>query len=157
MSSEDRSGQEKISRRDFLGLLAIGTSVAAMAMSVIGLLKFMKPALLPDVPSTFKIGRPGEILPNSTKLYPEQRVLVVRRTEGVAAISLVCPHLGCVVQPKDQGFSCPCHGSTFDSQGLVLTGPSPKALPWYEISPHPSGKLVVDKNREVPSGTVFSI
>lgn len=45
------------------------------------------------------------------------------------AFSAVCPHQGCPVNYVGPGFSCPCHGSTFDQNGQVTGGPSPSGLP----------------------------
>ncbi|MEW5815295.1 MAG: ubiquinol-cytochrome c reductase iron-sulfur subunit [Spirochaetota bacterium] len=157
MNFEKRGEEEGVTRRDFLGLMALGAFSAAMIMSLIGLLKFMKPALLPDVSHTFKIGRLKDIPVDSTKIYAEQKVLVKRDSEGVAAISLICTHLGCVVKRTEEGFACPCHGSFFDNQGRVLKGPAPKPLPWFEVSLDPSGKLVVNTGKEVPLGTKLTV
>ena len=152
------AGEEKgITRRDFLGLLALGTFAASAIMSLVGLLKFTKSALLPDVPATFKIGKPKDIPVGTAKIYPEKKVMVIRDAEGVAAISLICTHLGCVVNKIEGGFSCPCHGSIFDSQGLVVKGPAPKGLPWFLVSTHPSGKLMVDAAKQVPLGTKLAV
>ncbi|MEO7976037.1 Rieske 2Fe-2S domain-containing protein [Flavobacterium sp.] len=42
------------------------------------------------------------------------------------AFSAVCPHLGCIVQwnADEKSFDCPCHGSRFDTEGIVINGPS---------------------------------
>lgn len=43
-----------------------------------------------------------------------------------------CTHLGCVpnvVDGNTQGFFCPCHGSSFDTTGRILSGPAPVNLP----------------------------
>lgn len=149
--------EKKITRRDFLGKTALWTFSAAMTASLLGLLKFTKSALLPDVSRVFKIGKPGEIPVDSAKIYPDQKVIVIRNSEGVFAISLICTHLGCVVSKIDAGFSCPCHGSIFDNEGKVVAGPAPKNLPWYEVSIHSSGKLIVDADMEVPTGKKLAI
>ena len=45
-------------------------------------------------------------------------------------ISSVCTHLGCVVAHNEgEGFACPCHGSRFSTDGSVVGGPAPAALP----------------------------
>ena len=157
MNAEEKGGKEKVTRRDFLGLMAFGSFSAVIVMSLIGLLKFMKPALLPDVPKTFKIGRLEDIPVGTIKIYPEKKVMVSRDPEGVAAMSLICTHLGCVVKWRGNDFFCPCHGSLFNSKGIVLIGPAPKGLPWFEVSSHPSGKLVVNVGKEVPLGTKFAV
>lgn len=50
------------------------------------------------------------------------------------AFSGECTHLGCAVDPPDDGgFSCPCHGSTFDRDGRVTGGPAGKDLRRFDI------------------------
>jgi ubiquinol-cytochrome c reductase iron-sulfur subunit len=42
-----------------------------------------------------------------------------------------CTHLGCITniaKKQSDGFKCPCHNSSFDSLGRVLSGPAPKNL-----------------------------
>jgi len=51
------------------------------------------------------------------------------------ALSRTCTHLGCSVpwdEEKNQ-FVCPCHGSTFDLTGEVLTAPAPRPLDTYPV------------------------
>ena len=46
------------------------------------------------------------------------------------AFDATCPHQGCpvtFVSPSD-GFACPCHGSRFDANGHVLSGPASSDL-----------------------------
>ena len=46
------------------------------------------------------------------------------------ALDARCPHEGCAVAfvSKSVGFTCPCHGSTFDSGGAVTRGPASSGL-----------------------------
>ena len=51
------------------------------------------------------------------------------------ALSRTCTHLGCSV-PWDEErnkFVCPCHGSTFNMTGEVLTAPAPRPLDTYPV------------------------
>ena len=58
----------------------------------------------------------------------EELVYVRRVDRDITILSPVCPHARCVVSRDGDGFACPCHRSSFDSQGISLTGPSPRRL-----------------------------
>ena len=49
---------------------------------------------------------------------------------GFLAMSLKCTHLGCSVgwNENDNRFVCPCHSSSFDINGNVISPPAPSAL-----------------------------
>jgi menaquinol-cytochrome c reductase iron-sulfur subunit len=57
-------------------------------------------------------------------------VWLMRRGDGVLALSSTCPHLGCAVNanPDGTGFGCPCHTSAFDSDGKRTAGPAPRGM-----------------------------
>ena len=64
------------------------------------------------------------------RLYREQglkKVAVYRDDDGnLHRRSAVCPHLHGIVRwnALEKSWDCPCHGSRFDAQGRVITGPS---------------------------------
>lgn len=60
--------------------------------------------------------------------YADQRVAILHRADQYYALSLVCTHLGCIVQINPDGIVCPCHGSHFDLTGKVVSGPALRAL-----------------------------
>lgn len=60
-----------------------------------------------------------------------QRVAVHRRDNGdVIKVSATCTHMGCLVRWNDaeRTWDCPCHGSRFTVDGLVLGGPAEAPL-----------------------------
>ncbi len=60
-----------------------------------------------------------------------RRLAVFRDEEGrVHAVSPRCTHMGCTVDWNDaeRTWDCPCHGSRYDSNGVVLQGPAEKDL-----------------------------
>ncbi|KDN85141.1 Rieske 2Fe-2S domain-containing protein [Kitasatospora cheerisanensis] len=64
-------------------------------------------------------------------------VYIVQPSAGkYTALSSVCTHSGCAVNPpKDGQLYCPCHGSKFDAAtGAVLNGPAVKPLPRYTVT-----------------------
>lgn len=61
---------------------------------------------------------------------------VVKSADNQAvAFSPQCTHLGCAYHWDEQNknFLCPCHTSTFDLEGKVLTGPAPRPLDRYQV------------------------
>jgi Rieske Fe-S protein len=57
--------------------------------------------------------------------YP---IIIVRQGGAFRALSGVCPHQGCTVLPKSDGFHCPCHGSEFTLGGQLVLGPAVSGL-----------------------------
>ena len=49
---------------------------------------------------------------------------LVPRVPGKGAPN--CPHMGCRLEwnPDEESYDCPCHGSRFDREGLLLDGPA---------------------------------
>lgn len=55
---------------------------------------------------------------------------ITRSGDRFAALSAVCPHLGCAIgwDAKRGQFLCPCHESYFEPNGERLNGPSPRGM-----------------------------
>ncbi|MBV9592991.1 MAG: FAD-dependent oxidoreductase, partial [Actinobacteria bacterium] len=51
-------------------------------------------------------------------------------TGQLHAVSLRCPHMGCLLRfnAAEHSWDCPCHGSRFDVDGAVLEGPATTGL-----------------------------
>jgi nitrite reductase/ring-hydroxylating ferredoxin subunit len=148
-----RLDPEPLPRRDFLGLAAAWSAFAALAFAALGMLKLPKAAVLASPSKRFRAVLPESLAPGDPFAVPGRPVVLVRDAEGVHAVSRVCTHLGCIVQPSPTGFDCPCHGSRFGADGTVLKGPAPKPLKWLAVSPLGGGSYVVDEATEVPLGT----
>lgn len=144
-------------RRDFLGLAGTWAAAVSIFGSVVGMIRLPKPSVLPEAGSRVPIGRPEEFPPGTSRTLADHKFLVVSDARGVAAISMVCTHLGCIVATKEQGFACPCHGSVFGRDGGVRGGPAPRGLRWLQVSQVVDGRLVVDVKREVAPGTFFLV
>jgi len=66
-------------------------------------------------------------------LFRDERVALLRDDNGFYGLSLVCTHLGCTVTVTPEALACPCHGSRFDRQGRVLSGPAKVALKRMDV------------------------
>lgn len=152
-----RLDPEPIQRRDFLGLASMTAAGVAVFGSLIGMLRLAKPRVLPEASSRFRVGKPDDIRPGTSQIITAHNVRLVRTDEGIAALSLVCTHLGCIVSEEADGFSCPCHGSKFSVEGNVVAGPAPRALAWLSVSQTPDGSIVVDKAKQVAAGNFFRV
>ncbi|NJN72303.1 MAG: Rieske 2Fe-2S domain-containing protein [Limnothrix sp. RL_2_0] len=66
------------------------------------------------------------------KNFNGEQVAVIRdpgNAENLIAVNAFCPHQGCTVKWDGASkFACPCHGSSFNTDGSVATGPATKEL-----------------------------
>lgn len=90
-----------------------------------------------------QLERPGGYL----KIRPvgtEGTLYVVAAGGGrYAALSPICTHLQCTVSFEGAQFRCPCHGSTFDLEGIALRGPATQPLRRYPVAVTAEGELVI--------------
>jgi len=131
-------------------LFTAGTST--VVVGVVGFLgataRYLFPNVLYEPPNRFPVGLLEDFPPETATFLPAQRLFIFNSTAGFYAVSSICTHLGCNVRHVEgEGFACPCHGSVFDANGRVLSGPAPQPLAWFGLSLSPRGELVVDKRR----------
>jgi cytochrome b6-f complex iron-sulfur subunit len=149
--------ENKSSRRGFLTLIS-SAAVALVGAAAAGLgIPYLRPRVTYGPPSRVPIGTPDLFASGTQVAFPEAKIVVRRLGNRVAAISTVCTHLGCTVNPSDTGFDCPCHGSTYDDRGSVTGGPAPEPLSWFRVTQTPSGELIVDKHEIVPAETFLEL
>jgi len=156
MADNDKKGT---SRRE---LITLGSAFGLMGLAAVGtggaLFKYMFPVVSYGTPQKFLV--PISDLPEvgDELIFEDQKVILRRQTKTeVAAISLVCTHLGCTVNRVETGFQCPCHGSQYDSDGLVVGGPAPKTLHWLEIKKVPGNQIEIDSGTSLPENTFFAV
>lgn len=150
-----RLDPEPLPRRDFLGLAGMWTAGIAILGSVIGMARLPKPRVLPEASSRVRLGQPQDYPSGTDIIVADQNVRILATDEGIAAMSIICTHLGCLVGKEDGVFSCPCHGSKFDLQGNVTGGPAPRPLVWLAVSQAADGSIVVDKKNEIEPGNFY--
>lgn len=71
----------------------------------------------------------------SDKNFQGTQLVVVRDPADAAALIAVnslCTHQGCSVAWEEGTFACPCHGSSFNPDGTVASGPASTALETYD-------------------------
>jgi cytochrome b6-f complex iron-sulfur subunit len=118
------------------------------------MIRLPKAAVLPAPTKKFRLTLPESLGFGEPYMVPGRTVAFFRIKEGVYALSTVCTHLGCIVNPAPDGFHCPCHGSRFAPDGSVRKGPAPKPLPWFAVRRLGEGIYMVDQGRVVPQGTI---
>ncbi len=133
----EKSCPSCLSRRTFLGI-SLGTATAGLLVSC---------GISPTAPTssgsngvfTFKFSdypalkNAGGSAHVSIKAASGTKDVYITRvsTSSVVTVSTVCTHLGCTIGGYDSGtgkYTCPCHGSVFNSDGSVSNGPASKAL-----------------------------
>ncbi len=81
-------------------------------------------------------GRVESYQPGDVRAIPEGMLyLACLGDHRFIALSRTCTHLGCALgwDADQQKFVCPCHGSTFDQAGVVLTAPAIRPLDFYPV------------------------
>jgi cytochrome b6-f complex iron-sulfur subunit len=148
-----RLDPEPVPRRDFLGLSSLAAAAAALLFAGVGMLRLPKAAVLTSPSKKFRVTLPESLAAGQPFAPPGHAVVLFRDEEGVCAISTICTHLGCIVKCTPEGFDCPCHGSRFASDGSVIKGPAPRALPWFQVVDGGGGTYLIDESATVPAGT----
>jgi cytochrome b6-f complex iron-sulfur subunit len=89
--------------------------------------------------------------PNSVTAFPQGKFYLTRlENGGFLALSRECTHLGCTVpwDPGSMRFVCPCHASSFDIAGDVMSPPAPRALDIHPVRIE-NGIVKVDTGRRI--------
>ena len=80
-------------------------------------------------------------------LFPIEKLVVFRELNEISVMGADCTHQSCMLKAferEESGYVCVCHGSRFDAEGKVLTGPADRDLPRYRARLNSSGILMVN-------------
>ena len=134
-----------MTRRGFLKWLITGFGLVSLAGVVYPIVRFLKPpvAVSSAIGQVVNIGAVSTFPAGLTPVTVAGRAAVVANTNGTyTVLSLICTHLGCIVEMQGGAFHCPCHGSKFSAAGAVTNGPAKLPLPAYH-SQVQNGSLLV--------------
>ena len=127
-------------RRGFLGWAWLVLGGVALLEGVWIAAEFLKPRRRQqtgeDDEAIFVAGPIGRFQPGTVTAFPEGRFYLARLEDGgFLALNRECTHLGCTVPwVADEGhFVCPCHASSFDIRGDVLSPPAPRPLDIFPV------------------------
>jgi len=148
---------EKLERREFIELL-LGWCAALFALlaSTAAAVRYIIPNVLYEPDRRFKALKPDDY-PDGATFFPELRVFLLRKGNSFRAVSAVCTHLGCTVNKTHTGFHCPCHGTVFEKNGAVVSGPAPKPLEWFAVSRSRDGRLMIDTSQPVAANKYLMV
>lgn len=152
--------EDGASRREVLGVAAMGIGWAAMAAAGAGgtlaFARFMAPNVLevedPKVRcgplSKYMAMAPGDVN-NDYKPVKPSGFWIIRQEDRIAALSIICTHLGCIPSwlPNDRKFKCPCHGSGYKQDGTNFEGPAPRPLERFKIYLE-GDEVIVDRSKK---------
>jgi len=115
--------------------------------------RFMMPNVLEEPDPRIRVGKfqryaemsPGDVLED----YKSQGIWMIRDGDRIAALSIICTHLGCIPNwlPNDRKFKCPCHGSGYRPDGVNFEGPTPRPLERFRIALD-GATVIVDKSKK---------
>ncbi len=134
-----------------IGWSAFGIGTGVSVGPAMG--RFLMPNVLEEPDPRVRIGKlqrylemnPGDVIED----YKPQGIWMIRDGDRIAALSIICTHLGCIPNwlPNDRKFKCPCHGSGYTADGVNFEGPTPRPLERFRLFVQ-DGILIVDKSKK---------
>ncbi len=111
---------------------------------------------------TIEVGKkPAQLAVGSLSIVPNEPLAIGRDTQGIYAMTLICPHADCDMSTAGtvdgNGVFCNCHGSRFDPNGAVQRGPASQALAHYAVSVDQAGSLVIDAGQVVDASQRLAV
>lgn len=146
LNDKSRPASASFTRRDLLALLTRG-SLALSGLFGLGMLvRYLGFQNDPEPQTRFELGPAEDYPPGSRTPALQANAVILHEADGFTAFSLVCPHLGCVVELAEDGYTCPCHGSHFGTDGQVVRGPADQPLRTLRLETSADGRLILYTN-----------
>lgn len=137
------NSKTEVTRRDFLKLASEGFLGICAVLGIGGLVEYLAHPAADGVPSEFDLGTASDYPLGTRTPIPQANAILFHTDDGFSALSLVCTHLGCSVNPTPEGFACPCHNSHYNPEGKVIQGPAVKPLQRLEVKVNTQGRLIL--------------
>ncbi len=97
----------------------------------------------------------------SLRVVDSLPVCIGRDSSGVYAMTLTCTHAGCDMGHEgfvsSAGLECSCHGSRFDPNGNVVSGPAPAPLAHFAVTADSAGNLTIHGGQVVDSAQRLAV
>ena len=116
------------SRRNFSKMITKGLLSASSLLGLGGLFHYLDVSTGDQPKTELILGSASDFPIGSRTVFSDIPAMLIHNEGGFTAFDLICPHLGCTVTNKDDGFVCPCHGSQFNLEGDVQRGPAKQSL-----------------------------
>lgn len=136
--------ENSLHRKRFLQLSARMAISLAGLLGLGGLARYFSHHQESGKPSRYELGAAADFPATGKLIRVDIPAVIYQTSTGFQAYSLVCTHLGCTLEEDSENFSCPCHGSEFDRNGIVLIGPADQKLPELEVTIDESGILILN-------------
>lgn len=130
-------------RHEFLKLTGQGLLAGSGLLGLGMLIRFLGYQAESPQPTEFDLGLATGFPVGSRTNLPDIPAVLIHTGTGFLALSLTCTHLGCTLEPEEDIYACPCHGSQFDESGNVLHGPATKGLTVLRVEINDQGHVVL--------------
>ena len=128
----------KITRRDFIKKSAFGVIAGSAVLSSFDINKLTAKSAFGKVynvgeDKVIKLSENKDLANVGGNIRVTDEVLLIRISlTQFAAVKTICTHKGCDVDLSGDKFVCPCHGSEYQLDGKVTTGPAKSNLKSYD-------------------------
>jgi cytochrome b6-f complex iron-sulfur subunit len=133
-----------VTRRDFLDLAWKSLLALSGLLGLGWMVRYFSYQPDPAPPTVFDLGAVDQLPTGSVITLTQAQAALLPTSDGFRAVSLVCPHLGCVVEDRKDRFVCPCHGSQFNLDGSLKKGPATQSLRPVSLQISRDGHVILD-------------